>query len=129
LIRFPGIQVADDASDIGKKESGISSRNKGWAAQVQRSTRSQLERIPASYKVTRHARPKVACTGCERVVEAPTPARPIERGLPGPDLLAHVGVSKFGNHLPLYRQSKIFAHEGVDLDRSTLAGWVGAARG
>ena len=79
------------------------------------------------YKVIRHVRPKFACTGCERVVEAPAPARPIERGLPGPDLLAHVLVSKFGNHLPLYRQSEIFAREGVDLDRSTLAGWVGAA--
>ena len=58
----------------------------------------QLERIPAAYKVIRHVRPKFACTGCERVVEAPAPARPIERGLPGPDLLAHVLVSKFGNH-------------------------------
>ncbi len=87
----------------------------------------QLERIPATFKVVRHVRPKFACTGCERVVEAPAPARPIERGLPGPDLLAHVLVSKFGNHLPLYRQSEIFAREGVDPDRSTLAGWVGAA--
>jgi transposase len=87
----------------------------------------QLERIPATYKVIRHVRPKFACAGCERVVEAPAPARPIERGLPGPNLLAHVLVSKYGNHLPLYRQSEIFAREGVDLDRSTLAGWVGAA--
>jgi transposase len=87
----------------------------------------QLERIPATYKVIRHVRPKFACAGCERVVEAPAPARPIERGLPGPSLLAHVLVSKYGNHLPLYRQSEIFAREGVDLDRSTLAGWVGAA--
>jgi transposase len=87
----------------------------------------QLERIPASFKVIRHVRPKFACGGCERVVEAPAPARPIERGLPGPDLLAHVLVSKYGNHLPLYRQSEMFIREGVDLDRSTLAGWVGAA--
>ena len=87
----------------------------------------QLERIPASFKVIRHVRPKFACAACEHVVEAPAPARPIERGLPGPDLLAHVLVSKYGNHLPLYRQSEIFAREGVDLDRSTLAGWVGAA--
>lgn len=87
----------------------------------------QLERIPATYKVIRHVRPKFACSGCDRVVEAPAPARPIERGLAGPDLLAHVLVSKFADHLPLYRQSEIFAREGVDLDRSTLAGWVGAA--
>jgi len=87
----------------------------------------QLERIPATYKVIRHVRPKFACPECERVVEAPAPARPIDRGLPGPALLAHVLVSKFADHLPLYRQSQIYAREGVDLDRSTLAGWVGAA--
>ena len=87
----------------------------------------QLERIPASFKVIRHVRPKFACAGCERVVEAPAPARPIDRGLPGPGLLAHVLVSKYGDHLPLYRQSQIYAREGVDLDRSTMAGWVGAA--
>ena len=56
----------------------------------------QLERIPASFKVIRHVRPKFACAACEHVVEAPAPARPIERGLPGPDLLAHVLVSKYG---------------------------------
>jgi transposase len=87
----------------------------------------QLERIPATYKVIRHVRPKFACAGCERVVEAPAPARPIERGLPGPNLLAHVLVSKIGDHVPLYRQSEMYAREGIDLDRSTLAGWVGAA--
>jgi len=87
----------------------------------------QLERIPASFKVIRHVRPKFACAGCETVIEAPAPARPIDRGLPGPGLLAHVLVSKYGDHLPLYRQSQIYAREGVDLDRSTLAGWVGAA--
>jgi transposase len=87
----------------------------------------QLERIPATFKVIRHVRPKFACASCERVVEAPAPARPIDRGLPGPGLLAHVLVSKYGDHLPLYRQSAIYAREGADLDRSTLAGWVGAA--
>jgi len=87
----------------------------------------QLERIPASFKVIRHVRPKFACAGCESVIEAPAPARPIDRGLPGPGLLAHVLVSKYGDHLPLYRQSQIYAREGIDLDRSTLAGWVGAS--
>uniref|UniRef100_E6PXP4 Transposase of ISCARN73, ORFC, IS66 family n=1 Tax=mine drainage metagenome TaxID=410659 RepID=E6PXP4_9ZZZZ len=86
----------------------------------------QLERIPATFKVIRHVRPKFACNHCERVVEAPAPSRPIERGLAGPALLAHVLMSKYGHHLPLYRQSEIFAREGVDLDRSTLAGWVGS---
>ena len=87
----------------------------------------QLERIPASYKVIQHVRPKFACGACEQVVQAPAPARPIDQGLPGPSLLAHVLVSKFADHLPLYRQSEIYAREGVDLSRSTLAGWVGAA--
>ena len=86
----------------------------------------QLERIPATFKVIRHVRPKFACNHCERVVEAPAPSRPIERGLAGPGLLAHVLMSKYGHHLPLYRQAEIYAREGVDLDRSTLAGWVGA---
>ena len=87
----------------------------------------QLERIPASYKVIQHVRPKFACAACEQVVQAAAPARPIDHGLPGPGLLAHVLVSKFADHLPLYRQSEIYAREGVDLSRSTLAGWVGAA--
>jgi len=87
----------------------------------------QLERIPATYKVIRHVRPKFACSACDRVVEAPAPSRPIAYGLAGPDLLAHVLVSKFADHQPLYRQSEIFAREGIDLDRSTLAGWVGGA--
>ncbi len=87
----------------------------------------QLERIPASFKVVEHVRPKFACAACEQVVQAPAPARPIDQGLPGPGLLAHVLVSKFADHLPLYRQSEIYAREGVELCRSTLAGWVGAA--
>src|SRR5271168_2835242 len=87
----------------------------------------QLEYIPDSFKVIRHVRPKFACTGCDRVVEAPAPSRPIERGLAGPGLLAHVIVSKFADHLPLYRQSEIYARQGVEISRSTLAGWVGGA--
>jgi transposase len=86
-----------------------------------------LEYIPANFKVIRHVRPKFACTGCERVVEAPAPSRTIERGLAGPGLLAHVLTAKYADHCPLYRQSEIYAREGVDLDRSTLAGWVGAS--
>jgi transposase len=87
----------------------------------------QLERIPATYKVIQHVRPKFACAACEQVVKAPAPARPIDHGLPGPSLLAQVLVSKFADHQPLYRQSEIYAREGIDLSRSTLAGWVGAA--
>lgn len=86
-----------------------------------------LEYIPANFKVIRHVRPKFACKQCERVVEAPAPSRAIERGLAGPGLLAHVLTAKYCDHLPLFRQSEIYAREGVDLDRSTLAGWVGAS--
>src|SRR5260370_14242015 len=86
-----------------------------------------LEYIPANFKVIRHVRPKFGCTGCERVVQAPAPPRTIERGLAGPGLLAHVLVAKYADHCPLYRQAEIYAREGIDLDRSTMAGWVGAS--
>ena len=86
-----------------------------------------LEWVPASFKVIRHVRPKLCCAGCDKIVQAPAPSRPIDRGLAGPGLLAHVLTSKFADHLPLYRQSEIYAREGVDLDRSTLAKWVGEA--
>ena len=86
----------------------------------------QLEYIPENFRVIRHVRPKFSCSGCDRLVEAPAPSRPIERGLAGPSLLAHVIVSKFSDHLPLYRQSEIYARQGVEISRSTLAGWVGA---
>ena len=86
-----------------------------------------LEYIPANFKVIRHVRPKFACNQCEHVVEAPAPSRVIDRGLAGPGLLAHVLVAKYADHCPLYRQAEIYAREGVDLDRSTLAGWVGAS--
>jgi transposase len=86
-----------------------------------------LEYTPASFFVIRHVRPKMSCRKCSCVVQAPAPERVIERGLPGPGLLAHVVTAKFCDHLPLYRQSQIFAREGVDLDRSILARWVGEA--
>jgi transposase len=87
----------------------------------------QLEYVPAHFKVIRHVRPKLACVKCQGIFQADAPSRPIARGLPGPGLLAHVMVSKYCDHLPLYRQSRIYARDGVEIDRSTLAGWV--ARG
>jgi len=84
-----------------------------------------LEYVPARFKVIRQVRPKLACACCERIVQAEAPSRPIERGIAGPGLLAHVLVSKYCDHLPLYRQSEIYAREGVELERSTLADWVG----
>ncbi len=84
-----------------------------------------LEYIPASFRVTRHVRPKMSCRCCESITQAPAPSLPINRGLAGPALLAHVLVGKFCDHLPLHRQAEIFARNGIDLDRSTLADWVG----
>ncbi len=85
----------------------------------------ELEYVPGRFIVNRIVRPRLACSGCEAFTQAALPSRPIERGRPGPGLLAHVLVSKYADHLPLYRQSQIFEREGLDLDRSTLADWVG----
>jgi transposase len=87
----------------------------------------ELDYLPGRFVVNRIVRPRLACACCEAVCQASLPSRPIERGRPGPGLLAHVLVAKYGDHLPLYRQSQIFEREGIDLDRSTLAGWVGKA--
>jgi len=99
----------------------------GALRQFGEDTSEQLEIVPETFFVIRHVRPKYTCTGCDRVVEAFAPSRPIDRGLAAPNLLARVIVSKYGDHLPLYRQSEIFARQGVEISRSTLAGWVGAA--
>jgi transposase len=85
-----------------------------------------LERVTL-FKVVKHVRPKIVCRVCEAITQAPLPPLPIERGRPGPVLLAHVLIAKYADHQPLYRQSEIFAREGVDLDRSTLADSVGQA--
>jgi transposase len=84
----------------------------------------QLEYVPPRFKVIRHVRPKLACVACETIFQASAPSRPIARGVAGPGLLAHVLVSKYCDHAPLHRLSGIFAREGVDIDRSTMAGWV-----
>lgn len=85
----------------------------------------ELEYIPGRFVVNRIIRPRMACQCCEKIVQAPLPSRPIERGRSGPGLLAHVLVSKYADHCPLYRQAGIYEREGIDLDRSTLADWVG----
>jgi transposase len=86
-----------------------------------------LEYVPARFKVIRTVRPKLSCACCSRILQEPAPHRAIDRGLAGPGLLAHVLVAKYADHLPLYRQSEIYAREGVELDRSTMADWVGGA--
>ena len=84
-----------------------------------------LDYIPGRFRVIRHVRPAYSCRCCEGMVQEPMPSLPIERGMASPGLLAHVPVNKFADHLPLYRQSQIFAREGVELPRTLLAGWVG----
>jgi transposase len=86
-----------------------------------------LEYAPASFFVVRHVRPKLSCTKCDHIVQAAAPTRPIERGLAGPGLLAHVLVSKYADHLPLYRQAEIYARQDIEVERSTLADWVGGS--
>ena len=88
----------------------------------------RLDIVPAKLRVIVTVRPKYACRTCERgVVQAAAPARLIVGGLPTEAALAQVLISKYGDHLPLYRQAQIYARSGVGLDRSTLAGWVGKA--
>ena len=86
-----------------------------------------LDHVPARLRVIRICRPRYGCRACGTIHQAPAPERPIAKGLATPGLLAHVLVAKYCDHLPLYRQSQIFARQGVELDRSTLANWVGGA--
>jgi len=88
----------------------------------------RLDIIPAQFRVIVTRRPKYACRSCTNgVVQAPAPSRLIPGGMPTEATVAHVLVSKYADHLPLYRQAQIYSRQGVDLDRSTLAGWVGKA--
>src|SRR2546423_8939492 len=86
-----------------------------------------LELIPRQWKVIQHVREKFSCRACETITQPPAPSHPIARGRAGPKLLAHILFSKYSLHLPLNRQSTTYEREGIDLDVSTLADWVGAA--
>jgi transposase len=86
-----------------------------------------LEHVPASWKVIQHVREKFSCRSCEAITQPPAPSHPIARGRAGAHLLAHILFAKYGLHLPLNRQSAAYAREGIELDVSTLADWVGAA--
>jgi transposase len=97
----------------------------GRLREIGQDAAEQLEYVPGHFKVIRHVRPKLACVRCEGIFQAPAPSRPIARGLPGAALLAHVMVAKYCDHTPLYRQSRIYAREGVEIERSTMAGWLG----
>ncbi len=84
-----------------------------------------LDYVPGAFRVIRHVRPKLSCRVCESIAQTPAPSLPIRRGLAGPGLLAQVLVAKSCDHSPLHRQAEIYAREGIDLDRSILADWVG----
>jgi transposase len=85
----------------------------------------QLEYIPASFVVYQHVRPKLVCRQCEgNIVVAPPPPAPIDKGLPGPGLIAHIITCKYDDHLPLHRLEHIFERHGVGIARSTMCGWI-----
>jgi transposase len=86
-----------------------------------------LDVLPVQWRVIRTIRPKYSCRSCEKIVQAPAPVKAIARGKASFATLAHVVVSKFDHHLPLYRQAEMMAAQGLDIDRSTLAGWAGQA--
>ena len=85
----------------------------------------ELEYVPGRFVLNRIIRPRVSCMSCETISQALMPSRPIPKSYAGPGLLASIIVGKYADHLPLYRQSQIMAREGIDIDRSTLAGWIG----
>ena len=85
----------------------------------------KLDYTPGVFTVEQHVRGKWACRQCETLIQAPVPAQVIDKGIPTAGLLAHVMVAKFADHLPLYRQEKIFGRAGLIISRSTLAQWVG----
>lgn len=86
-----------------------------------------MERIPERFMVVRHVRPKFSCGRCEKIIQAPAAKRPFANGMAGASVIAHVFVSKFCDHTPLYRQAQIYARDGVEIPRSTQSEWVGQA--
>ena len=98
----------------------------GRLARLGETITETLEVIPRRWKVVQTVREKFSCRSCETITQPPAPFHPIARGRAGPNLLATIMEAKFGQHLPLNRQSETFAREGIELDVSTLADWVGA---
>lgn len=100
----------------------------GALHQIGEDVSERLDVVPATFRVLVTRRPRYGCRSCESaVVQAPAPARIVEGGIPTEALIAQVLVSKYADHLPLYRQAQIYARQGIQLDRSTLADWVGRA--
>lgn len=100
----------------------------GAIHQIGEDVAERLDVVPTTFRVLVTRRPRYGCRSCENaVVQAPAPARIVEGGIPTEALIAQVLVSKYADHLPLYRQAQIYARQGIQLDRSTLADWVGRA--
>ena len=98
----------------------------GKLAKLGEDVTETLEVIPRQWKVIQTVRERFTCRACETITQPPAPFHPIARGRAGPELLAMILEAKFGQHLPLNRQSETFAREGIELDVSTMADWVGA---
>ena len=98
----------------------------GRLAKLGESITESLEVIPRQWKVIQTVREKFTCRSCETITQPPAPFHPIARGRAGPNLLATILDAKYAQHLPLNRQSEVYAREGIDLDVSTLADWIGA---
>jgi transposase len=121
---LPREEVVHQPADHGACASPACS---GGMAKLGEDVTEVLDYVPGHFQVIRHVRPKYACAACDTITQAPAPAMPTPRGRATPATLAHLLVAKYCDHLPLYRQSEIFAREGLDLDRSTLCDWVGQA--
>src|SRR5579863_8035377 len=121
-LHLPRIETVIDVS------STICPGCSGTLHRIGEDISERLDIVPAQFRVLVVRRPKYGCRACESVVvQAPSPARLIEGGLPTEATVAQVLVAKYADHLPLYRQAQIYARQGINLDRSTLADWVGRA--
>jgi transposase len=98
----------------------------GRLAKLGEDVTETLEAVPRRWKVIQTVRERFSCRACETITQPPAPFHPIARGRAGPEVLAMILEAKFGQHLPLNRQSETYAREGIALDVSTLADWVGA---
>ena len=126
---LPRIDIEHDLDDAEKACPACGQMRERIGQEVS----EQLEYLPASFKVLRHIRHKYGCRRCEhdgynpQIAAAAKPAQPIDKGLPGPGLLAYVAVSKLGDHLPLYRLEHIFSRQNIQIARSTMCAWMQAA--
>ena len=119
-VHLPRVDVVIDV------ESKICPCCGGALPKIGETVKEMLDVVPVQYQVKRMVRPRYGCRGCESaVVQAPAPARPIDGGMATEAMLAHVATMKYGYQVPLYRQEQMLASQGVDLDRATLALWMG----